>query len=142
VIDMIRSTAALTACLAMLLFSGARPEAPAQTPGAQAPGQGGELTIRNRFDAVLSYRTPAGETRRVRVARRQWSLAPGANLPRSPESGLLLVQVTGGDATLTIGRERRSPRGDDFWTVPPGTPFRIDVGREQATLEVLAVAQP
>jgi hypothetical protein len=43
--------------------------------------------------------------------------------------------------TITIGKERRTPRADEFWTVPQGTPFRIDVGKEQATLEVLAVTE-
>jgi hypothetical protein len=53
----------------------------------------------------------------------------------------LVVQLTGGDATVTVGRERRTPRSDEFWTVPPGTPLRIEVGKEQATLEVLAVTE-
>ena len=100
------------------------------------------LTVRNQFDTVLSYRTAAGEIRRVRVARRQWSLPGKSVLPRSPEAGLLVIQLTGGDATIAVGKERRAPRGDEFWTVPPGTPFRIEVGKEQATLEVLAVTQP
>ncbi|MGH7509265.1 MAG: hypothetical protein ACREMZ_07315 [Gemmatimonadales bacterium] len=43
---------------------------------------------------------------------------------------------------MNIGKDRRTSRGDEFWTVPPGTPFRIEVGREQATFEVLAVTEP
>jgi hypothetical protein len=99
------------------------------------------LTVRNQFDTALTYRTAAGQTRRIRVARRQWSLTGQSTLPRSPEPGLLVVQLTGGDATVTTGRERRTPRSDEFWTVPPGTPLRIEVGKEQATLEVLAVTE-
>jgi quercetin dioxygenase-like cupin family protein len=130
---------AFGAGLATLLLAAAHRERPAQ---GQSPAQGEILTVRNQFDAVLSYRTAAGETRRVRVARRQWSLTGRSTLPRSPEPGLLVVQLTGGDATVTIGKEHRTLRGDEFWTVPAGTPMRIDVGKEQATLEVLAIGEP
>jgi hypothetical protein len=122
---------AFSACLAILL----------QNPAPPSPPQGDVLTVRNQFDTVLSYRTAAGQTRRIRLARRQWSLTGRSTLPRSPEAGLLVVQLTGGDVTITIGKERRTPRADEFWTVPQGTPFRIDVGKEQATLEVLAATE-
>lgn len=130
----------LVCCIALLL-GGADRVAPAQGK-PQTQGQGDSLTVRNRFDVVLTYRTRTGEARRVRVARRQWSLTPQATLSRSPEPGLLVVQLTGGDVTTTIGRERRQPRPDEFWTVPAGVPMRVEVGREQATLEVLTVTQP
>jgi hypothetical protein len=112
-------------------------------PGpVQGPAQNREvLTVRNRFDTTLTYRTAAGSERRVHVSRQQWSLIGQSILPRSPEPGLLVVQLTGGDAKITIGREERTPRGDEFWSVPAGTPMRIDVGREQATLEVLAATE-
>jgi hypothetical protein len=138
---MTKRLAAFTTALATLLLAAAHRGRPAQTPAQQPAAQGDVLTVRNQFDTVLSYRTAAGQTRRIRVARRQWSLTGGATLPRSPEPGLLVVQLTGGDATVTTGRERRTPRSDEFWTVPPGTPLRIEVGKEQATLEVLAVTE-
>jgi hypothetical protein len=133
---------AFGACLATLLLAAAHRDRPTQNPARPAPAQGDVLTVRNQFNALLSYRTAAGQTRRVRVARRQWSLTGQSTLPRSPEAGLLVVQLTGGDVEITVGKERRTPRGDEFWTVPQGTPFRIEVGKEQATLEVLAVTQP
>lgn len=139
---MTRRLVAFGACLATLVLAAAHRDRPAQTPARPSPAQGDALTIRNQFDVVLSYRTAAGQTRRIRVARRQWSLTGQSTLPRSPEPGLLMVQLTGGDVTITIGRERRTPRGDEFWTVPQGTPLRIDVGKEQATLEVLAITEP
>jgi hypothetical protein len=132
---------AFSGCLATLLLSAAHRDRPTQNPAQPSPAQGDVLTVRNQFDVVLSYRTAAGQTRRVRVARRQWSLTGQSTLPRSPEPGLLVVQLTGGDVKITIGKERRAPRGDEFWTVPPGTPLRIDVGQDQATLEVLAVTE-
>jgi hypothetical protein len=136
---MTKRSAALGAWIATLLLSAAHRERPIQNPARPSPAQGDVLTVRNQFDTVLSYRTAAGQTRRIRVARRQWSLTGQSTLPRSPEPGLLVVQLTGGDVKTTIGKEQRTPRGDEFWTVPPGAPFRIEVGKEQATLEVLAV---
>jgi hypothetical protein len=110
-----------------------------QNPPARPPAQGDVLTVRNQFDTVLSYRTAAGETRRLRVARRQWSLSGHATIDRAREPGLLVVQLGAGEATVTVGQERRTRRSDEFWTVPPRAPFQIEVGREQATLEVFAV---
>jgi hypothetical protein len=118
---------------------GAQGGQPTQNPPARSADQGETLTVRNQFDTVLTYRTAAGETRRVHVGRRQWSLTGQVTVPRSKEPGLLIVQLGGGEVTITLGQERRKPRSDEFWTVPPRAPFRIDVGREQATLEVLAV---
>jgi len=139
---MTKHSVAFIAGLATLLLAAAHRDRPTQRPAPPSPAQGDTLTVRNQFDTVLSYRTAAGETRRVRVARRQWSLTGRSTLPRSPEPGLLVVQLTGGDVTIAVGKERRVPRSDEFWTVSQGTPLRIEVGKEQATLEVLAVTQP
>jgi hypothetical protein len=129
----------ITVGLGLLLLVLPEPGRPIENPATQTPDQGNVLTVRNQFDIVVTYRTAGGQTRRVRVARRQWSLTGHSTLPRSPEPGLLVLQLTGGDATVTLGKERRTPPSDEFWTVPAGTPFRIEVGREQATFEVLAV---
>jgi hypothetical protein len=133
---------AFTTCVATLLLGTVHRRAPEQKPTTQTASQGDSLTVRNRFDVVLSYRTGTGAIRKVRIARRQWSIPGLTTVPRSPEPGLLVVQLTGGDVTTVIGRERRQPKEDEFWTVLPGTPMRIEVGKEQATLEVLAVTEP
>jgi hypothetical protein len=127
---------------ALLLFPALRRPAAAQTPRGQSPVAGDTLTVRDHFTSVLTYRTSTGAPRRVRVALRQYAINGQKSLARFPEPGLLVVQLSGGDLATVIGRDRKERRTDELWTVPSGTSMRVEVGKEQATLEVLSVSEP
>lgn len=135
-------TIVLAAPAAILLLAGG----PAGRAGhsiapLQAPGRGDSLTLREHFTGILTYRTASGATRPVTVTLRQWSINPGTVLSRFPDRGVLVVQLAGGDVTTVIDGERRERRPDEFWTVPGTATMRVEVGRDQAVLDVLAIQE-
>ncbi len=111
-----------------------------QAPGHSAPLPADSITVRAYFDGVVSLVTRDGQTRTVRLLRQQWAINGGQKLTRVPQPGFLVVQLGAGSLTTVIDGKRQERGEDEFWTIPVGSVMGVETGREQAVLEILAIA--
>lgn len=94
---------------------------------------------RERFRGEIPITTREG-ARTLAVTQRNWSLAGGR--AEIPDTGFLVVQLHSGNVTTTINGESQKRMPNDWWTVPEGAKWSVQITSEHAVLHVTAISAP
>jgi hypothetical protein len=79
-------------------------------------------------------------TRALGVTQRNWSLAGGR--AEIPDTGFLVVQLHSGELVTTINGNRQKRQPNEWWTVPEGAKWSVEVTSEHAVIHVTALSAP
>lgn len=94
---------------------------------------------RERFRGEIPITTREGP-RTLAVTQRNWSVAGGR--AEIPDTGFLVVQLHSGEVTTTIDGQVQKRKPNDWWTVPDGAKWSVEVTSEHAVLQVTAISAP
>jgi hypothetical protein len=108
---------------------------------AQEPERPGNASAITRFEGPLTVRTPSAANKRVRVSVRNWGIPNDTTIDALPEEGFRVMHLQSGELTTEIAGRKQERKPDDYWTVPAGTPMRIETGRDTATLTVISIRE-
>jgi hypothetical protein len=99
-----------------------------------------------RFDGKtrVRVRDPQGQTQIVEVNVRiqNWAIEGRQKVDALPlqASGLMIVQLRGGELTTVIGGKRQERKEGEFWTVLPGAPMGAETKNDTASFQTIMVS--
>jgi quercetin dioxygenase-like cupin family protein len=94
---------------------------------------------RERIRAEIPITTREG-VRTLQVTQRNWSLAGGQ--AGIPDTGFLVVQLHSGEVVTTIEGNRQKRKPGEWWSVPEGAKWSVQVTSEMAVLQVTGISAP
>ena len=109
-----------------------------QTP-PDADSSTARVEVFERFSGTLNVRAPNGSPRAVQAILQNWGIPNGQTITTFPLMGYLVMELTGGDLTISIDGQETKHEAGDFWVVPDRTKFSITTGNDTAALQVLSI---
>lgn len=125
----------------LLIVAAMLPSLSHAQPAPEPQGQFSDGRVRyfQQFSGETVLKT--GEP--VHVDIRVWIVVGGTELERLPmdRSGLMIVQLRGGELQTMIAGERREWREDDFWTVPRGARMALATEDDSAIFQTIVISE-
>jgi hypothetical protein len=112
----------------------------AQTPPRPEPKAemvSGGIERLDLFEGETSIRLADGQTRRITVVVREWTVGNQKTDARLPVSGLVVFHLFGGDVTTDIDGRRKTRSEGESWSVSPAASILLQTGTDTALIRTV-----
>jgi hypothetical protein len=108
-----------------------------QRPEPKAEMMSGGIERLDLFEGETSIRLADGQTRRITVRVREWSVGNQKTDARLPVSGLVVFHLFGGDVTTEIDGRRQTRSDGESWSLSPGASILLQTGTDTALIRTV-----
>jgi hypothetical protein len=89
------------------------------------------------FEGETPVRLANGQTKRVTVVVREWTMDNQKAVARFPVNGVVVFHLLGGEVTTDIKGQRQTRSDGEMWSLSPGVSISLQTATDTATIRTV-----